>query len=131
MHSSYYYQADACILIFDVTRKQTYLSLKTWYSELRENAPPDIPCILVGNKVDVDYLVTNKNFKFASSHNLPFFFCSSSDGTNVKKVFEEAVCAALGHKKFGGKDFLTECLELFDDDQELEILFKDDTMEEK
>jgi hypothetical protein len=29
------------------------------------------------------------------------------------QVFEEAVCAGLGHKKYGGSDFLTECLDLF------------------
>lgn len=114
MHTSYYYQAHACILVFDVTRKQTYANLKKWYTELREHCE-NIPCILVANKVDVDYMVTKKSFKFAHQHNLPFFFVSSADGTNVAKVFEEAVCAALGHRKFGGKDFMSECLELFDD----------------
>ena len=32
------------------------------------------------------------------------------------KIFEEAICAGLGQKKFGGKDFISECLELFDED---------------
>lgn len=30
------------------------------------------------------------------------------------KIFEEAVCAGIGHRKFGGQDFVKECLELFD-----------------
>lgn len=34
----------------------------------------------------------------------------------MNKVFEEAICAALGHKKFGGQDFIAECLELFEDE---------------
>ena len=85
MHPIYYNQAHACILVFDVTRKPTYVHLKTWYKELRSYCP-DIPCILVANKVDVDYLVTRKEFKFPSDHNLPFFFVSSADGTNVVKV---------------------------------------------
>mmetsp|Transcript_11119 Transcript_11119/g.16833 ORF Transcript_11119/g.16833 Transcript_11119/m.16833 type:complete len:233 (+) Transcript_11119:2904-3602(+) len=115
MHPSYYYQAHVCIMVFDVTRKPTYLHLKNWYKELREYCP-EIPCILVANKVDVDYMVTKKNFKFPGEHNLPFFFASSADGTNVVKLFEEAICAALGHKKFGGQDFISECLELFEDE---------------
>lgn len=114
LHPSYYFKADVCILVFDVTRKQTYSHLKNWYKELRRYCE-NIPCILVANKVDVDYLVTRKNFKFGSDHELPFFFVSSADGTNVVKVFEEAVCAGLGHRKYGGKDFVAECLELFDD----------------
>ena len=34
----------------------TYQHLSEWYSELRENCP-DIPCLLVANKIDVDYNV--------------------------------------------------------------------------
>lgn len=115
LHPCYYHRADVCILVFDVTRKQTYLNLGRWYAELREHCPT-IPCILVANKVDVDFAVTTKSFKFPREHNLPFFFASSADGTNVVKVFEEAVCAGLSQRKFGKKDFLSECLELFEDD---------------
>ena len=41
-----------------MTRKQTYLNLKNWYEELR-NYCDSIPCLLVGNKVDVDYRVSD------------------------------------------------------------------------
>ena len=37
--------------VFDTTRKVTYKNLTHWYEELRQNRP-DIPCILVGNKID-------------------------------------------------------------------------------
>lgn len=42
---------DDFVQVFDVTRKVTYLNLKTWYNEMRENCP-NIPCILVANKID-------------------------------------------------------------------------------
>jgi hypothetical protein len=35
--------------------------------------------------------------------------------TTFLKIFEEAVCAGLGHRKFGEQDFIAECLGLFDD----------------
>ena len=85
MHPSYYYRAHCCILLFDVTRKITYQHLTDWYKELREYCD-NIPVVLVANKIDVDYNVTRKEFKFASKHNLPFFFVSAADGTNVVKV---------------------------------------------
>mmetsp|Transcript_17292 Transcript_17292/g.35629 ORF Transcript_17292/g.35629 Transcript_17292/m.35629 type:complete len:217 (+) Transcript_17292:62-712(+) len=114
MHPSYYYQAHVCILVFDVTRKQTYKQLSEWYRELREYCP-EIPCILVANKIDVDYQVTKKNFKFASQNSLPFFFVSAADGTNVVKIFNEAIREGVQYKVNGKTDFVTECLELFDD----------------
>mmetsp|Transcript_33582 Transcript_33582/g.67786 ORF Transcript_33582/g.67786 Transcript_33582/m.67786 type:complete len:186 (+) Transcript_33582:263-820(+) len=113
MHPSYYYKADACILVFDTTRKETYVNLTKWYTELRRNCPK-IPCIVVANKIDINYMVTQKRFKFANKHSLPFFFCSSADGTNVVKVFNDVIMAGLQNKKHAAKDFVDECLEAFD-----------------
>ena len=115
MHPSYYHQAHVCVLVFDVTRKQTYTQLKEWYRELREYCET-IPCILVANKIDVDYQVTKKNFKFGTQNNLPFFFVSAADGTNVVKVFDEAIRQGQAYRTSGQTDFLTECLELFSDE---------------
>jgi len=59
--------------------------------------------VLVANKIDVDYNVTRKEFKFASKHNLPFFFVSAADGTNVVKVFQSAILEAKRFKESGGR----------------------------
>ena len=113
MHPSYYYRAHCCILVFDVTRKVTYQHLSDCYKELREYCK-DIPCILVGNKIDVDYNVTRKEFKFGAKHGLPFFFVSAADGTNVVKVFESAVAEAHRYKA-GGGDFIGDMVDLLGD----------------
>ena len=42
---------SACPQVFDTTRKITYKNLSHWYAELRQHRP-DIPCILVANKID-------------------------------------------------------------------------------
>ena len=56
MHPTYYHQAHACVLVFDVTRKVTYKNLSTWYKEMRHNRP-EIPCILVANKIDGEFVL--------------------------------------------------------------------------
>ncbi|KAG6924455.1 rab-like protein 2A, partial [Chelydra serpentina] len=84
MHASYYHKAHACIMVFDVQRKVTYKNLNNWYKELREFRP-EIPCIVVANKIDADLKVTQKSFNFARKFNLPFYFVSAADGTNVVK----------------------------------------------
>merc|ERR1719201_603086 len=65
MHASYYYQANACILAFDVTRKITYKNMQTWYKELRRYCP-DIPVVCVANKLDAAPEMAKKKFNFAS-----------------------------------------------------------------
>ena len=51
MHPSYYHQAHACLLVFDVTRKITYKNLSNWLTELRKYRP-EIPCFCIANKID-------------------------------------------------------------------------------
>eukprot|EP01032_Pedospumella_encystans_P018521 gene18521-21083_t len=110
MHPSYYYRSHCCILVFDVTRKITYQHLSDWYKELREHCE-NIPCVLVANKIDVDYNVTRKEFKFAAKHNLPLFYVSAADGTNIVKVFQSAIAEAKRYKASGG-DTLADMLDL-------------------
>eukprot|EP00743_Colponemidia_sp_Colp-15_P001179 GILK01001295.1.p1 GENE.GILK01001295.1~~GILK01001295.1.p1 ORF type:complete len:243 (-),score=45.07 GILK01001295.1:268-951(-) len=122
LHPSYYFNANACILCFDVTRKITYKNLQVWYQEMRQYCP-HIPCILVANKIDVDYKVTQKSFQFASKNELPFFFVSASDGTNVVKVFNEAVKMAKQNKENPPDEFMATVMDLLKDDA---FLFKED-----
>lgn len=111
MHSSYYYRAHACIMVFDVTRKVTYKNLETWYDELQEHCK-GIPTIVVANKIDVDLRVTSKSFNFGAKHKLPFFFVSASDGTNVVKIFQTAIMAGIKWKASPKDDFYQEVLDL-------------------
>ncbi|XP_070544575.1 rab-like protein 2A [Ptychodera flava] len=116
MHPSYYHQAHCCILVFDTTRKITYKNLPNWYKELREYRP-SIPCVCAANKIDVDYNITKKNFNFAKKHNMDFYFVSASDGTNVVKLFRQAIKLAVAYKE-NSTDFMDEVmreLENFDD----------------
>eukprot|EP01147_Barroeca_monosierra_P008866 gene8866-1220_t len=119
MHPSYYHEAHSCILVFDITRKATYKNLQTWYkarlyAELRKYRPK-IPVICVANKIDVDYSITQKSFGFPKKHNLPFYFVSASDGTNVVKVFTQAIESAT-HYKENSDDFVDQVMELLKED---------------
>ncbi|NXS52760.1 RBL2A protein, partial [Brachypteracias leptosomus] len=115
MHASYYHKAHACIMVFDVQRRVTYKNLNSWYKELREFRP-EIPCIVVANKIDADLKVTQKRFNFPRKFSLPFYFVSAADGTNVVKLFNNAIKLAVAYKQDSG-DFMDEVmreLESFD-----------------
>ncbi|XP_002739946.1 rab-like protein 2A [Saccoglossus kowalevskii] len=119
MHPSYYHQAHCCILVFDITRKITYKNLPNWFKELREYRP-SIPCICAANKIDVDYNVTKKAFNFAKKHNMPFYFVSASDGTNVVKLFRNAIKLATEYKE-NSTDFMDEVMRELDNFDELNL----------
>nr|AME21656.1 RABL2 [Andalucia godoyi] len=122
VHPSYYHRAHICILVFDITRKVTYKNLEKWYKELMEYRR-GIPCIVVGNKIDLDYKITQKSFGFAEKHGFPFVFVSASDGTNVVKVFTDAIKLGLQCRDNPPKEFYDEVMDLLNED--------DDALDEK
>lgn len=69
----------------------------TWYDELRQFCP-HIPAICVANKIDLDPSVTSREFLFATERKLPIIFASAADGTNVVRVFREAVALAANSR---------------------------------
>ncbi|NP_001341356.1 rab-like protein 2A isoform 11 [Homo sapiens] len=113
--------ARPSLWVFDIQRKVTYRNLSTWYTELREFRP-EIPCIVVANKIDADINVTQKSFNFAKKFSLPLYFVSAADGTNVVKLFNDAIRLAVSYKQ-NSQDFMDEIfqeLENFSLEQEEE-----------
>ncbi|KAI1422759.1 P-loop containing nucleoside triphosphate hydrolase protein [Xylaria sp. FL1777] len=49
---SYFRGASGALLVFDITRRATFVHATDWLNDLRTIAEPDIVVILVGNKVD-------------------------------------------------------------------------------
>ncbi|XP_075257465.1 rab-like protein 2A [Convolutriloba macropyga] len=117
MHPSYYFQAHACIMVFDVLRKVTYKNLTMWHEELCQHRP-DIPVLLVANKIDANPKASQMKFNMASKYNMKLYYCSASDGTNVVKVFKDAIVAAHEYKKktTDFMDAVMEELQLMDED---------------
>ena len=51
---SYYRGAAGALLVYDITRRDTFTHVVTWLEELRMNGSPEIVIILIGNKCDLD-----------------------------------------------------------------------------
>ena len=50
--NQFYKRSDGCILVFDVTRRNSFEHLTSWLEEMWEQTGK-IPVILVGNKIDL------------------------------------------------------------------------------
>ncbi|KAI9792303.1 MAG: hypothetical protein M1816_002528 [Peltula sp. TS41687] len=50
---SYFRGASGALLVFDITRRQTFVHVTDWLNDLRQIAEPDIVVVLVGNKTDL------------------------------------------------------------------------------
>ncbi|KAI3458907.1 hypothetical protein Pfo_015570 [Paulownia fortunei] len=98
--SSYYRGAHGIILVYDVTRRETFTNLsKTWTKELECYCTnPDCIKILVGNKVDRDgerAVTMEEGMALAQEHKCLFLECSAKTQANVKQCFKELTVKIL------------------------------------
>ena len=50
---SYYSNAHGFVVVYDVTRKETFESLKYWLEVIRTTAAPGVKVLVIGNKTDL------------------------------------------------------------------------------
>ncbi len=85
----YYQEAQGALLVFDVTRPNTHQEIKETYENLLSYCGK-VPCILIGNKVD---LVDERKVSTADGDDLAkdlgfeFYETSAKSGEKVEKVF--------------------------------------------
>lgn len=95
----YYRNAQAALVVYDVTKPQSFIKARHWVKELHEQASKDIIIALVGNKLDLlensdeRQVAREEAEKLAQEHNLLFFETSAKTGANVNEVF-----LAIGEK---------------------------------
>uniref|UniRef100_A0A5K3FZ10 Ras-related protein Rab-18 n=1 Tax=Mesocestoides corti TaxID=53468 RepID=A0A5K3FZ10_MESCO len=49
---SYYRDADAVMLVYDVTKLESFINIKSWLHDLATHAPSSTVVAIVGNKMD-------------------------------------------------------------------------------
>jgi Ras-related protein Rab-11A len=76
--NAYYRGGVGALLVYDISKRQTYENVGRWLQELRDSSSSNIATMLVGNKIDLGQLravSTEEAKRFAST--LFFFFFSS------------------------------------------------------
>ena len=91
---NYYRGLHGIILIYDVTCRRTFESIKNWVSQIREEATKKVTIYLVANKIDRKEdreVEREEGEKLAKELGLPFIEVSAKDGINVDEIFEDLV----------------------------------------
>ena len=88
----YYKDADGILLVYDITKRETFDNIINWTNEIKNNAPEEAVLFLVGNKTDNKKernVTTQEGKKMADD--LGFFFTevSAKNGDNIHLLFEK------------------------------------------
>jgi len=88
--SAYYRGAVGAMLVYDITKRQSFDHVAKWLEELRDHADNNIVIMLIGNKSDLGTLravPTEDAKEFAQKENLFFMETSALEATNVESAF--------------------------------------------
>lgn len=87
---SYYRGAAGALLVYDITRRETFNHLSTWLDDVRQHANPNTTIMLIGNKSDIEtkrQVSREEGEKFARENELFFMETSAKAGANVEEAF--------------------------------------------
>lgn len=87
---SYYRRTPGCLLVYDITRRETFEHLTQWLEDARQHASPYMTIMLIGNKCDLEssrQVSTEEGRAFAEEHGLLFLETSAKTAENVDHAF--------------------------------------------
>ena len=104
VNSIFYKEANACILVYDITNLESFQNIKNfWYNSVKENAISEIIFAVAGNKCDLyaKEKVKSKDAKeYCKEIDAFFFETSALENRSIDEIFEK-----LGEKFIGSDIF--------------------------
>ena len=123
---NFYRNADGLLVVFDLTKKESYDHIRIWINEAKENNDK-LKTLLIGNKLDLKderIVAIDVAKQFAEKNNLKYIETSAKDGTNINESFQ-----AIIDLLFDGKSSEEILHEFTKQDSSLSVV--DDSMEVK
>jgi Ras-related protein Rab-1A len=89
--STYYRGAHGIVVVYDVTDRESFESVRMWMGEIGRYASSGVNCMIIGNKNDLAERRTvtfEEGNELATKLKVPFMETSAKDSSNVDYVFE-------------------------------------------
>ena len=86
---SLFLKAQGIIALFDVTNELSFMNLKNWLALIEEECNPDMPIIIVGNKIDLEnqrVIEKEKAIEYTNQKKIEYIETSSKTGENIDKA---------------------------------------------
>ncbi|MFX0208685.1 MAG: Rab family GTPase [Candidatus Hodarchaeota archaeon] len=94
LRRSYYEGASGCIIVYDITRLETFEALDRWVSDFR-SVSSSSPIVIIGNKIDLEELrqvTTQEGENWSKEQEIPFYECSAKLGGDlIPNIYVELV----------------------------------------
>lgn len=88
--TSYFRGAQGILLVYDVTDRRSFESIRNWVSQIQQHADFHVNKILIGNKCDMldeKVVSTEEGRKLAKEFNIDFWEASAKNDVHVEQSF--------------------------------------------
>lgn len=105
----YYRDADAALLVYDITDNDSFVRVRKWVKELQQMASKDIVMAIAANKSD---LVRSKKFdvqeaeSYAATIGARLFVTSAKSGGGIDEIFLDIATRLLQKKRESAEGLL-------------------------
>ncbi len=94
LRRNFYTGTHGALVVFDLTRAQTFSKMKEWISDMNQLLEEEVPLVILGNKIDLVSeigIVVDKNEAKEYANDIGSFYIETSakSGDNVQKAFVE------------------------------------------
>jgi small GTP-binding protein len=85
----YYRDCDGAVIVFDLTNTDSFENVPKWIEELKNNGPPNISILIVGNKSDLtnERVVPINDINKLIGNKYLYYDVSAKNGNNVDLAF--------------------------------------------
>lgn len=90
LRTDFYNRAKGIMLVYDVSRPETFTNLPSWLDEAFDAIGHHVPCIVVGNKIDINNSIPQEKFNdIMTKLNYKHNFTSAKTGDSVINSFKQ------------------------------------------
>ena len=104
---TYYKGAIGALLVYDITRRETFTHVTKWLDDVRTNSSKNVTVILIGNKKDLEdkrQVSYEEGEAFAKENGLMFLETSAKTAYNVVESFNLSAQCILNNIERTGVD---------------------------
>ena len=104
---TYYKGAIGALLVYDITRRETFTHVTKWLDDVRTNSSKNVTVILIGNKKDLEdkrQVSYEEGEAFAKENGLMFLETSAKTAYNVVEAFNLSAQCILNNIERTGID---------------------------
>ena len=104
IRSTFYKGASGALLVFDLTREETYEEIKKWLSEIKKSTGKDFPLVLIGNKLDKieevgSHIDRDEARAFAKKEGITYIETTTKPGELIENTFLKLARKIISNKK--------------------------------